>query len=51
MRGKAYTYFKGAWPNVLRNLQKRFEIGPVDWAEWLKRLKQAQGHARGTALK
>lgn len=48
---KAYTYFKGAWPNVLKNLQKRFDSGPVDWTEWLKRMKELQNPARGTALK
>lgn len=48
---QAYAYFKGAWPNDLRNLQKRFDSGPVDWTEWLKRMKELQGAAAGTALK
>jgi len=36
---KAYDYFSRAWPNVLGNLQKRFVSGPVDWTEWLTRMK------------
>jgi uncharacterized protein YndB with AHSA1/START domain len=36
---KAYDYFSKAWPNVLANLQKRFTSGPVDWTEWLARMK------------
>ena len=36
---KAYDYFAKAWPNVLKNLQKRFDSGPVDWAPWLERLR------------
>jgi uncharacterized protein YndB with AHSA1/START domain len=36
---KAYQYFERAWPNVLANLQKRFVDGPIDFTEWLKRLK------------
>jgi uncharacterized protein YndB with AHSA1/START domain len=28
--GKAYDYFAKAWPNVLKNLKKRFDDGPVD---------------------
>jgi uncharacterized protein YndB with AHSA1/START domain len=38
---KAYDYFNRAWGNVLANLQKRFAEGPVDWTEWLIRLKGA----------
>ncbi|MED5621629.1 SRPBCC family protein [Ideonella sp. BN130291] len=37
---KAYAYFDRAWGNVLANLQKRFESGPVDWTTWLQQLKQ-----------
>jgi uncharacterized protein YndB with AHSA1/START domain len=37
---KAYAYFDRAWGNVLGNLQKRFETGPVDWTAWLQQLKQ-----------
>ncbi len=36
---KAFDYFSKAWPNVLKNLQKRFDSGPVDWKAWLDRLK------------
>jgi len=39
--GKAYDYFARAWPNVLKNLQKRFESGPVDWKPWLESLQKA----------
>jgi uncharacterized protein YndB with AHSA1/START domain len=39
---KAYDYFSKAWPNVLGNLQKRFASGPVDWTDWLARLKPTQ---------
>jgi uncharacterized protein YndB with AHSA1/START domain len=36
---KAFVYFQKAWPGVLANLQKRFDSGPVDWTDWLKRLQ------------
>ena len=36
---KAFDYFIKAWPNVMKNLKKRFEDGPVDWKPWLERLK------------
>ena len=36
---KAYSYLAKAWPNVLKNLQKRFDTGPVDWNSWLDMLK------------
>ena len=36
---KAYAYFDRAWSGVLMNLQQRFEQGPRDWSEWLKRLE------------
>jgi uncharacterized protein YndB with AHSA1/START domain len=39
---KAYAYFDRAWGNVLGNLRKRFESGPVDWTEWLESLRKAQ---------
>jgi uncharacterized protein YndB with AHSA1/START domain len=39
---KAYAYFDRAWGNVLPNLKKRFESGPVDWTEWLDRMRQLQ---------
>ena len=36
---KTYDYFAKAWPNVLKNLKKRFDDGPIDWKPWLERLK------------
>ncbi len=37
---KAFTYFDRAWPNVLKNLQLRWDSGkPVDWTEWLAKLE------------
>ena len=38
---KTYEYFSRAWPAVLANLQKRFASGPIDWTEWLQRMKAA----------
>ena len=37
----AYAYFDKAWGNVLANLKKRFDEGPVDWTDWLKRMREA----------
>lgn len=37
---KTYAYFDRAWGNVLGNLKKRYESGPVDWTEWLAKLKE-----------
>ena len=42
---KAYTYFDRAWGNVLANLKKRFEAGPMDWTEWLAQLKKMNDDA------
>jgi uncharacterized protein YndB with AHSA1/START domain len=39
---EAYAYFDRAWGNVLGNLKKRFESGPVDWTAWLESLRKAQ---------
>ena len=39
---QAFEYFSKAWPNVLANLQKRFTSGPIDWTEWLARMKALQ---------
>jgi uncharacterized protein YndB with AHSA1/START domain len=36
---QAYAYFDAAWDQVLGNLQKRFVSGPIDWTEWLARMK------------
>lgn len=38
---KARAYFEKAWPNVLKNLQTRFETGqPYDWTAWREQLRQ-----------
>lgn len=37
---KAHAYFSRSWPNVLKNLKKRFDDGPVDWTPWLEQLKK-----------
>jgi uncharacterized protein YndB with AHSA1/START domain len=37
---KAYSYFDRAWGNVLGNLKKRFEQGPLDWQPWLEQLRR-----------
>ena len=37
---KAYAYFDRAWGNVLGNLKKRFESGPLDWTEWMSQLRK-----------
>ncbi len=39
---QAYAYFDRAWTSVLANLEKRHREGPVDWTEWLARLKAYQ---------
>jgi uncharacterized protein YndB with AHSA1/START domain len=36
---KSYAYFDKAWDKVLGNLQQRFVSGPIDWTEWLARLR------------
>jgi uncharacterized protein YndB with AHSA1/START domain len=42
---RTYTYFDRAWGNVLGNLKKRFDTGPVDWTDWLAQLKKMQTEA------
>ncbi|WP_051318771.1 SRPBCC family protein [Chitinimonas koreensis] len=38
---QARAYFEKAWPNVLGQLQRRFETGqPQDWTAWRAQLKQ-----------
>lgn len=37
---KAYAYFDRAWGNVLGNLKKCHESGPIDWSEWLAQLRK-----------
>ncbi len=36
---QAYAYFDRAWGSVLGNLKKSFESGPVDWTDWLARMR------------
>jgi uncharacterized protein YndB with AHSA1/START domain len=42
---RAYAYFDRAWGNVLANLKKRHDTGPVDWTEWLKQLDAFRAQA------
>ena len=42
---RAYAYFDRAWGNVLANLRKRFETGPMDWTDWLAQLKKMRDDA------
>ena len=37
---KTYAYFDRAWGNVLANLQKRFVDGPIDFTQWLQRMRE-----------
>jgi uncharacterized protein YndB with AHSA1/START domain len=46
---QTHAYFSRAWPNVLGNLKKRFETGPVDWSEWMARLRQGRAAAGASA--
>lgn len=39
---KSYSYFGNAWGHVLANLEKRFATGPIDWTDWLGRMKAWQ---------
>jgi uncharacterized protein YndB with AHSA1/START domain len=39
---KAYAYFDRAWGNVLGNLKRSFESGPVDWTDWIEQLRKMQ---------
>lgn len=43
---RAYAYFDRAWGSVLANLRKRFDSGPLDWREWLARLRQLREQAQ-----
>ena len=40
MSEQAYAYFDRAWGNVLANLRKRFESGPIDWSDWMAQLRK-----------
>jgi uncharacterized protein YndB with AHSA1/START domain len=46
---KAYAYFDRAWGNVLANLRKRHESGPMDWSAWMEQLRKM--HAAQPAAK
>lgn len=46
---KAYNYFDRAWGQVLGNLKKRYESGPIDWTDWLKQLEVWRAQARAKA--
>jgi uncharacterized protein YndB with AHSA1/START domain len=37
---ETYKYFDRAWGNVLANLQKRFTDGPIDFTQWLERMRE-----------
>jgi uncharacterized protein YndB with AHSA1/START domain len=38
---QAKAYFEKAWPNILKNLQTRFDTGkPYDWSGWRTQLKE-----------
>ena len=43
--GKAHDYFTKVWPNVLKNLKKRFDDGPVNWKPWLDSLQSQRAAA------
>ena len=40
-----YAYFDRAWGNVLGNLKKSFESGPIDWTDWLARMRAVSASA------
>ena len=44
---KTYAYFDRAWGNVLNNLKKRHESGPIDWTAWMESLKKAHAAPAG----
>ena len=46
---RAYAYFDRAWSNVLGNLKKRWDSGPVDWAPWLEQLRKMREAAAPAA--
>lgn len=48
---RAYIYFDRAWGNVLANLKKRFETGPIDWKPWLDQLQKMRDQRAGEAPK
>lgn len=45
---KARAYFEKAWPNVLKNLQTRFDTGqPMDWTAWRAQLQKMHAQQDG----
>ena len=46
---RAHAYFDRAWAGVLASLQKRYETGPVDWTDWLRRLDAMRAAARAAS--
>ncbi len=42
---QAHAYFDRAWGNVLANLKKRHESGPIDWSAWLEQLRKWHAEA------
>lgn len=48
---QAYTYFDRAWGNVLANLKKRHETGPMDWTAWLEQLRKMHAQAASAPSK
>ena len=43
---KTYAYFERVWPNVLNNLVKRFDSGPIDWTEWMEALRKMRSQQK-----
>lgn len=39
---QAYAYFDRAWGNVLGNLKKSLETGPIDWTAWIEQMRTMQ---------
>jgi uncharacterized protein YndB with AHSA1/START domain len=46
---KTYEYFSKAWPGVLGSLNKRFETGPLDFTEWMTRMREGMEKAKKEA--
>ena len=42
---ETYAYFDRAWGNVLGNLKKSFESGPIDWTDWLAQMRARSASA------
>lgn len=37
---RAFLYFEKAWTAVLTNFEARFARGPLDWTEWLQKMRE-----------